>query len=64
MLKWFSLLSNESKADISVIYKVSTEELFDNFNVLYLPEEYIDSYDDYYGEYFIPNKYDMIFGHG
>lgn len=64
MLKWFSLLSNESKADISVIYKVSTEELFDNFNVLYLPEEYIDSYEDYYGEYFIPNKYDMIFGHG
>lgn len=64
MLKWFTLLANESNIDLLVIYSVKSEELFDNFKVLYLPEEYIESYEDYYKDYFIPNEYNMVFGHG
>ena len=57
-------LSN-SNLDIKIFDKVCDEELFHGCNVLYIPEEYIPSKDDYYGEYLRGNKkYDMIFGHG
>lgn len=49
--------------DIKFIYNVSEEEVFKDFKVLYIPEEYVTSKDEYYGEYF-DKKYDMIFGHG
>lgn len=49
--------------DIKFIYNVSEEEIFKDFNVLYIPEEYVTNKDEYYGEYF-NKKYDMVFGHG
>lgn len=53
----------DSNLDIKVYDTVSTEELFPNFNVLYIPEEYMQDKNEYYKEYFNQN-YDMIFGHG
>jgi len=54
-----------SNCDIKVIETVADEELFEDFNVLYIPEEYVQDKDEYYKEYFNQSdKYDMIFGHG
>ena len=54
-----------SNCDIKVIETVSDEELFEDFNVLYIPEEYVQDKDEYYKNYFSESdKYDMIFGHG
>lgn len=50
-------------ADFKIIETVSDEELFPNFNVLYIPEEYITDKDEYYKDFFT-KEYDMIFGHG
>lgn len=59
ILKFFNTKIN----DIKVIETVTSEELFPNFKVLYIPEEYIQNQEEYYKEYF--NKtYDAIFGHG
>ena len=52
-----------SNVDLKIYDTVSTEELFPNVNVLYIPEEYMPDKDTYYREYF-SKKYDMIFGHG
>lgn len=52
-----------SNIDLKIYDTVSTEELFPNVNVLYIPEEYMPDKDLYYKEYF-KNEYDMIFGHG
>lgn len=52
-----------SNVDIKVYDTVSSEELFPDFNVLYIPEEYVSDKDAYYSSYFSHN-YDMIFGHG
>ena len=49
--------------DLKIINTASTEYLFDNFHVLYIPEEYINDRDKYYADYF-NKQYDMIFGHG
>jgi len=58
VLKFFSNLN----IDFKIIETVTEEDLFPDFKVLYIPEEYIDT-EDYYNEYF--NKtYDMIYGHG
>lgn len=53
------------KSDIRVIKYAEEEELFDNFHVLYLPEEHLDDPDEYYKP-FLENerKYNYIFGHG
>jgi hypothetical protein len=52
-------------SELKVIKKVSSEYLFDDLNILYLPEEYmLDKY-DYYKDYLYSNNhYDYIFGHG
>lgn len=57
------ILAKNKQIDFKVFYEVDEEELFPDFNVLYIPEEYITSFDEKYGEYF-NKKYDMIFGHG
>lgn len=54
-----------TNCDIKIFETVAEEELFEDFNVLYVPEEYITDKDEYYKEYFSESdKYDMIFGHG
>lgn len=52
--------------DFKVITEVSEEALFEDLNVLYVPEEYITaSKEEYYGEFFHKNAvYDYVFGHG
>jgi len=49
--------------DMKIINNVSEEELFPNFKVLYMPEEYPVNADEYYGEY-KKKTYNAIFGHG
>lgn len=59
VLKFFSNFN----VDFKIFETVSNEELFPDFNVLYVPEEYMKDTEEYYKDYF--NKsYDMIFGHG
>lgn len=54
--------------DYKIINVVESEELFPNFNVLYIPEEYVDDMEEYYKDYILDidkeTRYDMIFGHG
>lgn len=51
--------------DFRVINTVEEEELFDDFWVLYLPEEYIYNKQEYYEKYFTgEKKYGYIIGHG
>ena len=48
-----------------IINTVTVEEILPNFNVLFLPEEYMEDQDAYYKEYKKKsNTYDMIIGHG
>lgn len=49
--------------NIKIINTVTDEYLFDDFHVLYIPEEYMKDKDDFYKDYF-NQRYDMIFGHG
>ena len=49
--------------DIKIIDTVTEEELFPNINILYVPEEYIESKEKHYKNYF-NKKYNYIFGHG
>lgn len=62
-LEVLEILAKNKPVDFKVFYEVAEEELFPDFNVLYVPEEYINSIDEKYGEY-MNKKYDMIFGHG
>ena len=51
--------------DIKVIHYCEDEELFPDFNVLYIPEEYVYNKSEYYSKYLSnAKKYDYIFGHG
>ncbi len=59
ILKFF----NSQSCDVKVIETVTSEDLFPNFKVLYLPEEYMENQKEYYKEYF-EEQYDAIFGHG
>ena len=59
----FNYHLNNDHVDLKVITTVTEEELFPNINVLYIPEEYVDSKEDHYKEYF-DKRYDYIFGHG
>lgn len=61
-LEIFKFLYN-TNVDMKIFDTVGEEELFPNFNVLYIPEEYMQDKDEYYKEYF-SKEYDMIFGHG
>lgn len=61
----FDVFKTKPNLDFAVIKTVEEEELLPGLNVLYLPEEYILSKDDYYSEYFgNKKKYNYIFGHG
>lgn len=54
-----------SNLDVKIFDKVCDEELFPGMKVLYIPEEYISSKDEYYENYLRGDKtYDMVFGHG
>jgi DNA repair exonuclease SbcCD nuclease subunit len=55
--------------NFQIINQITSEELFKDFNVLWMPEEYPKDYGDYYGPHFYddednPYVYDAIFGHG
>ena len=55
----------KTNLDIKVIHYCEEEELFPDFNVLYIPEEHIYSKSEYYEKYLSnAKKYDYIFGHG
>ena len=55
----------KTNLDIKVIHYCEEEELFPDFNVLYIPEEHIYSKSEYYEKYLSnTKKYDYIFGHG
>ena len=55
----------KTNLDIKVIHYCEEEELFPDFNVLYIPEEHIYSKSEYYEKYLSNVKrYDYIFGHG
>lgn len=54
--------------DYKIINEVEEEYLFEDFKVLYIPEEYMEDMDEYYSPYIKDiveyPTYDMIFGHG
>ena len=51
--------------DLRVINTAEEEELFDDFWVLYLPEEYIYNKTEFYRDFFTgEKKYNYIIGHG
>lgn len=58
-------IANKRGLDVSIIHTVTEEELFPDFNVLYIPEEHIYNKSEYYKDYLNnTKKYDYIFGHG
>lgn len=59
----FSIYLDDKSIDFKIIYTVESEELFPDFYVLYIPEEYIYSKKKHYGEFF-SHKYNYVFGHG
>ena len=52
-----------SNCDIKIISHVSSENLFEDCKVLYVPEEYMKDKNEFYKDY-MDDEYDMIFGHG
>lgn len=62
---FFSELTLESDIDFRIIKTVEEEELFEDFFVLYLPEELMLDKKEYYKDFFSnEKKYDYVFGHG
>ena len=58
-------IANKRGLDVSIIHTVTEEELFPDFNILYIPEEHIYNKSEYYKDYLNnTKKYDYIFGHG
>lgn len=57
-----ALLTN-ADCDVKIIQNVESEWLFEDYHVLYIPEEYIEDKNEYYKDYF-SKQYDSIFGHG
>jgi len=56
---------NSDSVDMKLIETVTEEALFPGVNVLYIPEEYVSSKEEYYKKYLYSGKhYDFIFGHG
>ena len=58
-----SSIAKSSKVDFKLYLTVGEEEIFPDFNVLYVPEEYMENKDEYYKEFF-NKKYQCIIGHG
>lgn len=64
-LELFDVLYMNASCDFKVIHTVESEWLFDNMEVLYIPEEYMADKEAYYAPFFKRDEpYDMIFGHG
>ena len=61
-----NIMSMRKDVDIRVINRVQEEELFTDYKVLYLPEEYIKDPQEYYYDYFNVDDgyYNAIVGHG
>lgn len=62
-LNTLATVAKSTKCDFRLFNTVDEEELFPDFKVLYIPEEYMENKDEYYKEYF-DKKYNGIFGHG
>ncbi|MGL6099437.1 MAG: metallophosphoesterase family protein [Fusobacteriaceae bacterium] len=62
----FSHYLEDSNLNFMIYTSVGEEELFPGFKVLYVPEEYIKSKSDYYGEYFSKEEshYKLALVHG
>lgn len=61
----FDIYENNPDIDFKVIYTVQEEELLKNMKVLYIPEEYVFSKSDHYGDFLKKeSEYDYVFGHG
>lgn len=56
-------MANTTNCDFKLFNTVDEEDLFPDFKVLYIPEEYMEDKDAYYKIYF-DKKYNAIFGHG
>lgn len=63
-LELLESLKNLTDCDFRLIYTVEAEQMFDDFNILYIPEEYMESKTEYYKDYYISEGYDLIIGHG
>lgn len=58
-------IADKRGIDVSVIHTMSEEELFPDFNILYIPEEHVYNKSEYYSSYLNnTKKYNYIFGHG
>lgn len=58
-------LELDENINFRIIDKVEDELLFDNIKVLYIPEEYVESKEEYYKDYFNRDcEYDLIIVHG
>lgn len=62
-LEMFDGLQTAAQCDFKVIHTVASEYLFEDLRVLYIPEEYMEDMDEFYGEYF-SETYDYVIGHG
>ena len=62
-LKNLAQIANSSQCDYKLILTVDEEEIFPGFNILYIPEEYMEDSKEYYKDYF-NKKYQLVFGHG
>lgn len=62
--KQLEIIKYITMGDVKIISTVTEEDLFDDMKVLYIPEEYMNNMNEFYGEYLNDKTYDMIFGHG
>lgn len=63
--KIFNHHLTSSRVDMKLIDTCTSEELFPGVNVLYLPEEYMNSKSEFYKDtLFSGKRYEYIFGHG
>jgi len=62
-LNIFDIYTTRNDVDFKIIRTVRSEKLFEELDILYLPEEYVEDYKTYYADFF-KKKYDFIFGHG
>ncbi len=59
----FSVFEKRRDIDFKILNNVYREELFPNYHVLYIPEEYMDDVENFYAPY-LSKEYNMVFGHG
>lgn len=62
-LEVFNIQEYEGELNVRIFNTVTEEETIPGYKFLYIPEEYVNDKDKYYGEYF-NKEYDMIFMHG